>query len=494
MQQSPDSVAPAAGARLSTGARLGVTFTSILGLFAVALLVVLHAMSQLARVDRDAERLARAKDSSHRVAALIREQYIHQAHTIIEWNRSHLAHYKDVAALTRKATDQLAAFASNDEERALVGEIARLVRANDEDFLAITLPAIDRGEHDEVTKLHAETEKLVGRVAKLVKELNGRFEARSEAARASADRQRFRVRLTTIACFGCATIVAAIMGILTTRSIARRVSALRAGARRIGDGDLDQRVGLEGRDELADLGRSIDEMAERLSRHQDELVRSHKLATIGRLCAGVAHEINGPLGIILGYASVIRKEGVDDEALGAIEQEARQCQRIVQGLLDMSRHDLAPFDCVDLALLANEGVERLRASGKLGGRRVQVRSLSATVRAFGNEAKLGQVVLNLLTNAAEATEDGGHITIEITERNGQVMLIVDDDGHGLAAAEQEHLFEPFFTTKAQGTGLGLAISRAIIDAHRGEITLAPSLCGGTRVEVRLQRPTGEVHA
>src|SRR5262249_48123627 len=113
-----------------------------------------------------------------------------------------------------------------------------------------------------------------------------------------------------------------------------RLGALREGVRRLGDGDLSRRIGVPGNDELAELARGFDEMAARLDKHQKELVQSQKLASLGRVCAGVAHEINGPLGVILGYAKVIRKEGADDEALAAIEDEAKQCQRIVQALLD----------------------------------------------------------------------------------------------------------------------------------------------------------------
>jgi signal transduction histidine kinase len=227
-------------------------------------------------------------------------------------------------------------------------------------------------------------------------------------------------------------------------------------------------------------------MTARLERHQRELVQSQKLASIGRLCAGVAHEINGPLGIILGYAKVIRKEGADDEALGAIEDEARQCQRIVQALLDMSRQEIPRFAPVDLVQLAQDGVDRLKATGKLAGREVVVKHATAPVIAFGDEAKLRQVVLNLLSNAAEATRESGRIHVEARVLRGRAVLSVSDDGPGMSPSTKEHLFEPFFTTKDEGTGLGLAISRAIVEAHRGEIWFEPAPRGGTRVEVRLE--------
>lgn len=472
--------------RISTGWRLGATFAGVLVLFAMALVVVLPAMGELERADRDVAAVDRAKHAGHRVAALVREQYIHQAHTIIEWNRSHIEHYSEIAAVTRRSTVELAAHAVSPDERALASEIATLVSKNDADFIAVTLPAIDRGDRDEVVRLHSETELSVGRVAKLVRDVNDRFESRSEAARARADRERARVRVTILGCFGAAALLAALAAIFTTRSIVHRVSALREGAREIGDGDLAKRIELEGSDELAELARAFNDMASRLARHQQELVQSQKLASIGRLCAGVAHEINGPLGIILGYAKVMRKDGADEEALGAIEDEARQCQRIVQALLDMSRQEVPRFARVDLVQLARDGVDRLKATGKLAGREVVVKRAESEVIAFGDEAKLRQVILNLLTNAVEATRDTGAIQVEARVLGGQALLSVSDDGTGISASAKERLFEPFFTTKDDGTGLGLAISRAIVEAHRGEIRFDASPRGGTRVEVRLE--------
>ncbi len=479
-------IARARGPRVSTGWRLGATFAGVLVLFAVALLVVLPAMGELEHADHDVAAVDRAKHDGHRVAALVREQYIHQAHTIIEWNRSHLDHYRQIADTTRKSTEDLTAHAVSSEEHMLASEIATLVAKNDEDFVRVTLPAIDRGERDEVVRLHAETELVVGRVAMLVRELNDRFESRSDVARVRAEQERARVRVTLLSCFGAAALLAAVAAILTTRSIVRRVSALREGARQIGDGDLSRRIQLGGSDELAELARSFNDMAARLDRHQQDLLQSQKLASIGRLCAGVAHEINGPLGIILGYAKVIRRQGADDEALVAIEDEAKQCQRIVQALLDMSRQDTPRFAPVDLVHLAQDGVDRLNATGKLARREVVVKHADRPVLALGDEAKLRQVVLNLLTNAAEATPDGGTIRVEARVRKRKAILTVCDDGPGISASTKARLFEPFFTTKDAGTGLGLAIARAIVEAHRGDIRFDAVEGGGTRVEVSLE--------
>lgn len=167
---------------------------------------------------------------------------------------------------------------------------------------------------------------------------------------------------------------------------------------------------------------------------------------------------------------------MDEQALRAIEDEAHQCKRIVQSLLDMSRQDTPHFAVVDLAQLARDSVDRLRATEKVGARVLEIRG--PPVEAYGDEAKLGQVLLNLVTNAVEATPSDGHVTIEIGERGRHAVFAVEDDGHGIPAAQHEHLFEPFATTKAQGTGLGLAISRAIVEAHQGRIWAENTPGGG----------------
>lgn len=474
--------------------RVAAAFGTILALFALALLVVLPAMTELDRADRTVAQVDRAKHAGHDVAALIREQYIHQAHTIIEGNLSHIDHYKDIAKKTHDASLALAAFAASQEEARLVEQIVTLVSKNHEDFLAVTLPAIERGDQEEVLRLHTETEKTVGRVAALVKELNRRLEARSEADRTTAERARRRVRLTLYSCFSAATLIAGVIAIAMTRSIARRVGVLRSGVRRVGGGDLSHRIQLEGSDELVELARGLDEMTRRLERHQQELVQSQKLASIGRLCAGVAHEINGPLGIILGYAKVIRRDGADEEALRTIEDEVRQCQRIVQALLDTSRQETPRFELVDLAQLARDAVDRLQTTGGLAGRSIVWRTSRAGVVAVGDEEKLRQVVLNLLTNAVEASPPSGAIAIEVGVDRNIAALSVIDEGPGLSPSAKENLFEPFFTTKDSGTGLGLAISRAIVEAHRGRLMVEAAPGGGTRAEMRLQRASDAVEA
>jgi two-component system NtrC family sensor kinase len=201
----------------------------------------------------------------------------------------------------------------------------------------------------------------------------------------------------------------------------------------------------------------------------------------------VAHEINNPLGVILGYTRLLQKQAAGEVAvdLKVIEDEALQCQRIVEGLLDLSRPIRLAPEQVQLRDLCEEVTLRLRESGQLEGVQVLVRG-AAVVE--GDAHHLRQIALNLVKNAAEALGAHGTIAVSITSEKGAVHLAVADDGPGLSADLRERIFEPFFTTKPSGTGLGLAVSQALARAHGGGIEAASAAGGGAVFTLRLPLP------
>src|SRR5262249_17860576 len=153
-------------------------------------------------------------------------------------------------------------------------------------------------------------------------ELNDALERRSNAARTRAEELRAQARFATIACFALAIALAAGLGLWLTRTIVRRVESLRQGARRVGSGDLAARIDLPGNDEFSELAASFNQMAASLANEQAALVRSQKLASIGQVAAGVAHELNNPLSVILGYTKLLRAHpGPHAEDLAIIDDE-----------------------------------------------------------------------------------------------------------------------------------------------------------------------------
>jgi signal transduction histidine kinase len=329
-------------------------------------------------------------------------------------------------------------------------------------------------------------------VVELIGTLSQQLEARADTAREHANVLRRRVRILAICCFGMATALAAGLAVAITRRLVGRVSALRTGARSLGEGNLSARVLLGGQDEFSELAQAFNDMASSLARNQEQLLRSQKLASVGQVAAGVAHEINNPLGVILGYVKLMRRKPgtADDDGLRVIEDEAVQCQRVVQGLLDLARTPTLIPEPVDLGALTRECVERLLASDRGGGVGIDTSNVRSGVTALGDEMRLKQVVTNLLLNAVEASSPGQKVVVEVRREGAQALLTVLDTGRGMSDETRSHVFEPFFTTKAGGTGLGLAVAHAVVDAHHGEIRLERADGGGTRAVVLLPPTAG----
>ncbi len=471
--------------RSITGRRILAAFAAVLALFGIALAVELVTLHKIADAESDVARLDHAKHAGHMAAAQVREQYIHQAHTLIEFGPGHLEHYAKVVAATRAAIQHLQSVAETESDRRLAQQIADLAEQNDKDFHTTVVPAIARGDRAEVAKLGDDLEAVVDRVVSINAQLNSDLEARSVEARHHAETLRDRSVTWTIICFALAIGLSAAVGAWLARTIVRRVESLRRGARRIGAGDLDARIELSGQDEFAELASSFNQMAASLAQEQAALVLSQKLASIGQVAAGVAHELNNPLSVIIGYTKLLRAEpGANAEELRIIDDEARLCQRIVQELLDLARPNRLEIGSVDLALLAREAVERLEGAGALRDRSVRVVA-DRPIMVSADAGKLRQVIANVVVNAAEATEATGTITIDATTTADSATLTIADNGPGIAPEIRHQIFEPFVTTKPRGTGLGLTIAQAIVDAHGGSITISSSPESGTLVALQL---------
>jgi signal transduction histidine kinase len=474
--------------RRTIARRIAGAFALVLVLFAFALVVMIVALDQIGAAEDEVARLDRSKHAGHHAAAMAREQYMHQAHTLLTWDGSHLHHYGETAAAAKKATEHLRHALEGHGEMRQADEIASLIAESDRRFREEVWPAIQRGEIDRRSELHELTEAPVARVVALNNELNASLERASDRARNEADDIRARAKLAVIACFALAIAAAAAVGFFLLRSISRPVAALRAGVTRISAGDLTTRVALPGNDELADLARVFDQMAADLVRHQDELLKAHRLASIGQVASGVAHELNNPLGVILGYLRLLRRES-DREELRIIEDEVHQSQMIVQGLLDLARPLQLDSSEIDLGQLARETADRLEESGAMEGVEIRYRD-AAPISVVADESKVRQIATNLLTNAIEAARDpkAAAPVVEIAwcARDGRAWLQIDDQGPGIPSETMARVFEPFFTTRANGHGLGLAIARTLAHAHGGDVTLEARPGGaGTRALLAL---------
>lgn len=236
------------------------------------------------------------------------------------------------------------------------------------------------------------------------------------------------------------------------------------------------------------LRKTVSELAvsnQHLASVQEALMQSEKLASMGQLAAGIAHEVNNPLGIVLMYAHLLMDECPEDSHLrndlGVITQNADRCKRIVSGLLHFARQNKVLRQPSDINILIERSISSMPAPS--GITIEQENRLSDSIVYVDGE-QLIQVLTNLLSNAYTAMPNGGRIKISLSDKDAGFELAVCDNGLGIALENQRKIFEPFFTTKqmGKGTGLGLAVVYGIIKMHRGSIRVEsnPDLsCGPT---------------
>ena len=233
-----------------------------------------------------------------------------------------------------------------------------------------------------------------------------------------------------------------------------------------------------------------------IERQREALRQSEKLTAMGSLLAGVAHELNNPLAIVMGRASLLEVK-CDDAALREdvlrIRDAAERCGRIVRAFLAMARKKNAERGPVQLNATVRAALDLLGYNLRTGGIDLEVQLAEPLPVVHGDADQLGQVVLNLLVNAQQALagrEPPRRVRLETGFAPGGVWLRVADNGAGIDPALAVRVFEPFFTTKAEGagTGLGLAVSRGVAREHGGSLVLEPSSPFGHGASFRLELP------
>jgi signal transduction histidine kinase len=468
-----------------TARRLFVAFALLVSAFAGASWSIL---ARFREIDDGVVAMRRHEEGMRlalELASAVRDQYAHQAHTIILGNDTHLGFYTEAERRVGALTSTVGALTVGARERECITGVERATGELDRIFRARIVPAVLRRDRLEIQAAHSAAQVEVSEIQDRVDCLVTRFEADiASFQKRVAEAQRQALRWTVFFTL-FAPLLAASVGAYVHRSVAVPVARLQEGAARIAAGDLDARIEISTPDEFGSLAGQFNAMTASLREHQRQLVQSEKLAGIGRLAAGVAHEINNPLAVILGYARLLQRkaEGGLADDLGVIEDEAVRAKLIVDGLLDLSRPLASDPEPTDLRALADEVVARLAEAKALEGVAVGV---AGTGSVLGHPQKLRQVVLNLVKNAAEASGPGGRVDVGIAaDPGGGASLTVDDTGPGLSADARARLFEPFFTTKETGTGLGLAVSQGIVQAHGGALEAGVSPAGGARFTVRL---------
>jgi signal transduction histidine kinase len=234
--------------------------------------------------------------------------------------------------------------------------------------------------------------------------------------------------------------------------------------------------------------RDLDTSNQKLASVQEALRHSEKLAGMGQLSAGIAHELNNPLGVITMYSNILREELPEDNQmhkdLELIVEQADRCRKIVGGLLNFARKNQVNLDETDIGKLAEHSI-----SSVITPENIEIRlTMDVSDRlAMLDYDQMTQVLTNLMKNAIEAMPEGGAIHVHITDNSEQIIFRISDTGSGIEKENMDKLFTPFFTTKGigKGTGLGLPIIYGIVKMHKGEINVKSNAD-------RMVGPTGTV--
>ncbi|XAM01188.1 HAMP domain-containing sensor histidine kinase [Phycisphaeraceae bacterium D3-23] len=318
------------------------------------------------------------------------------------------------------------------------------------------------------------------------------IETRIAEIGAKADRRRQSVTRLLVLTAGVAALLAILVGLWQYRAVMTPLRRLSRGVDRLAKGEFDQRLRATGDREFVKLADDFNRMAEQLAGmyagleekvrvRSAQLAQSERLASVGFLAAGVAHEINNPLGIIAGEAELALMALPDDadeskrQPLTAIRDEAFRCKAITQKLLSLARPGSGDKEAVDLFALAEEVAGLVRTLPQHEGREVLVTGGGGAL-AQSDPAQLRQVLLNLVINALEATSAGGQVELRTGRAGDRVSVAVHDDGRGMDADTLARVFEPFYTEKhspsTPGLGLGLSISHAIVSDLGGVLSAA----------------------
>jgi len=326
--------------------------------------------------------------------------------------------------------------------------------------------------------------------------------------------QEYRLQFIVMTCL-LLLFIGVLITSMTQRLVDRPVQRLVQHTAQVSAGNLNARIPITSSDELGDLSEAVNDMTESLAKAHDELKewadslehkveersqeitqmqaqlnRSEKLASLGNLVAGIAHEINNPLSGILLYASIVDSDKRLDPALKPdLEQvisECRRCAEIVKQLLEFSREALPHKEAVSLNNLLDKVIGLLQHQPSFQNINIKRCYDKELGQVFVDAGQMQQVFVNLFINASHAMPGSGEIGI-VTSRSddGGACVEISDTGCGIQEEDLQRIFDPFFTTKAEGTGLGLSISYGFVENNAGKIEVRSKVGVGTTFTIVL---------
>ena len=333
-------------------------------------------------------------------------------------------------------------------------------------------------------------------------------------------------QIIAIASFGVifTALTSVILCIILWKIVIRPLIILSEGMESVSRGDLDHRVNINTKDELGMLAKTFNSMTkelktsrerlenwakeleeevakktEEIKRGQEQYIHTEKLASLGRMAAGVAHELNSPLTGIVTFSHLLLDQippenKMDREDVEVIIEQAERCSKIIKGLLGFSRAMPAEKNEININKTLRHSIGMIKNQAKFHNISMEMKLDESLPVVNGDASQIEQVFLNLFINAADAMNDKGEIRIKTSniqiDNKPYVEIVISDTGPGIPEANMSRLFEPFFTTKpvGKGTGLGLAVSHGIIRKHGGHIVVQSRPGEGASFLVRLPVP------
>ncbi len=421
--------------------------------------------------------------------------------------------HDEVGRLVDRRAEACSACHADDQplHRLELQDRSRVFRADGRRVLGIVTPIYNEGAcATAACHAHPATRKVLGVI-----------DVGVSLERLDSETAGFRLRTLLAAALAAATLGFSVW-LFTQRHVIRPVAALVQATRRVARDQLELEVPVTWRGELGllatsfndmtrslrttkcqldglmhDLERQVQERTAALRAAQDQLVRTEKLSSLGKLSASIAHEINNPLAGILTFAKLIVRtleQGAPDEAtrkalvrhLLLVQRETERCSAIVRNLLDFARERPLALKDVSVNHVVDEAVQLLGNQIQIQGV-VLERRLGQLPLVEGDFGQLRQACVNVIMNACEAMSRGGRLAIDsgTVEGGAWVELAFQDTGPGIPPDHLSKIFDPFFTTKEKGTGLGLSVVYGIVERHGGKVDLTTEVGKGTRIAIRL---------
>ncbi len=469
--------------RATVGRRVSLAMGSIAAVAILLSVVLVALISVVAGLVGEMRRDEQAMHEGLLLGVAVREQYIHEAHTLIERTDSHMAHHHSWVEEVRRSAELLEHRVPA-EERWRVDRIADASATIDESFRSDVVPALERGDLERVRAEHREIDVLVTRAAEDADAVAMSLEGRMHDAHVRAE--GIARAAAVVAALGglLALLLAAYHGWRVRTQVLQPLAALADATVLIARREVPPAVD-RGDREVVTVSAALRRLALDLREREARLVASERMAAVGQLAAGVAHEVNNPIGIIRGYLRTMIPEAESaqqKEELRILDEEAHACQRIAEDLLAFARADEVRPEDVDVRELVTDLVHRLEAAGQLAGASVAVRVAAGHARV--DRGRIKQVLTNLLRNAAEA-RPGGPIEIVGEREPSGFRIEVRDRGDGVRVEDRDRIFEPFFGKRPGGSGLGLAVCIGVVRAHGGRIHVEDGPGGGASFVIEL---------